>query len=194
MAAPMSPPQRIILTGFMGAGKSAVGLHLAQTLGRPFVDLDDEIVRAEGKSVAEIFDSVGETQFREIEHRALRKALLQDRMVLALGGGTLELEGNREVLFADPENVVIYLKAPLEVLIHRCEEQRRQQSDTPRRPVLENRSELTGRFLRRKLLYESAHWTISTENCEAHEVARKIADRWKQGTAPSKHAEVKGRA
>lgn len=194
MAIPISPPERIILTGFMGAGKSSVGQYLARMLDRPFVDLDDEIVRVEGKSIAEIFDSAGEAQFRHIEHRVLGKILRRQHMVLALGGGTLELPRNRKILFADPENLMIYLEAPLEVLVRRCEEQLRRQSDAPKRPVLEDRSELTNRFLRRKLLYESAHWTVSTESCGTEEVARKIADRWQPSPAAMDRSEMTGRA
>jgi shikimate kinase/3-dehydroquinate synthase len=77
----------VVLVGFMGSGKSTVGPHLAQQLGRPFVDLDDAIEADAGRSVAEIFSSEGEAGFRERESRCLQRALERDGLVVAVGGG-----------------------------------------------------------------------------------------------------------
>jgi shikimate kinase len=166
----------------MGAGKSTVGMRLAQELGWAFVDLDEEIVRAERKNIAEIFETAGEASFRQLEHLALADALRRSGMVLALGGGAVETEANRQLLTGDPETLLLYLEAPLDVLLDRCEQQYRFQSEAVRRPILERRSELTGRFLRRKPLYESAHWTIETAECDPDEIVRIILTRWKERT------------
>ena len=65
----------MVLTGFMGAGKSTIGPRLAQSLGWTFIDLDEEIVRAQQKSIAQIFDSIGEARFRDLEKNALDNIL-----------------------------------------------------------------------------------------------------------------------
>ncbi len=166
----------------MGAGKSTVGVRLARELGWTFVDLDEEIVRAEQKTIAAIFETLGESSFRDLEHHALADALKRSGVVLALGGGAIETVVNRQLLADDPETLLLYLEAPLDVLIDRCEQQLRLQSATARRPVLEQRTELTGRFLRRKPLYESAHWTIETTEFNPDEIVRVILTRWKEST------------
>lgn len=167
-------PERIVLTGFMGAGKSTTGLRLADELGWRFVDLDEEIVRAEKKSIAEIFDSGGESVFRALEHDALKSTLRHSNIVLALGGGALETAANRALLTEEVSTLLVYLEAPLNILMDRCEQQYRSQSESPRRPVLERQSELSERFLRRQPLYASARWTIETSEQNPEEVARTI--------------------
>lgn len=180
MIRPADLPERIVLTGFMGAGKSTVGPRLAGKLGWTFVDLDDEIVRAERKSIAAIFETSGESEFRRLEHRALVKALERTGMVLALGGGAVEAAANRQLLATDRRAWLLYLEAPLEVLVARCGEQRQAIPEAARRPVLEKAAELTERFLRRKPLYESAHWTVPTAERDPDEIVRLILDQWKR--------------
>src|SRR4051794_27480977 len=83
-------PNLIVLTGFMGSGKSSVGRALAMLLGWPFLDLDSEIERREKRRIRHIFRDHGEVHFREKEGHALR-AVLADAprpLVLATGGGT----------------------------------------------------------------------------------------------------------
>lgn len=172
--------RRIVLTGFMGAGKSTVGPRLARELGWIFIDLDDEIVREEQRSIADIFLDSGEAYFREAEHRALIAALQRKNIVLALGGGAVESAANRQKLEENPEILSIYLEAPLETLIARCEWQHRSDANAPRRPVLERRAELTERFLRRKPLYETAHWTVATQDLNSEAIVLAILTRWRE--------------
>jgi shikimate kinase len=171
-------PKRIVLTGFMGAGKSALGPLVAQHLGWKFLDLDDEIVRAEQKSIAEIFDSGGEAHFRELEQRTLVNALKLERVVLALGGGTLETEANRQLLQKDQGTLLLYLAAPLEVLIARCEQQQMERKAV-RRPILEKGAELMERFQRRRPLYELADWTLETTGQTLNQLVECFLARWK---------------
>ena len=171
-------PLRIVLTGFMGAGKSSVGALLAQKLGWKFVDLDEEIVRAEQRSIAAIFESQGEAAFRELEQLALARALAQSRTVLALGGGAMENAANLPLLTEEPDTLLLYLQAPLEVLVSRCELQQRTQPQAALRPVLANRAELQERFLRRAPLYQSAHWTVDTSGRSPDEIVQTILMQW----------------
>jgi shikimate kinase len=176
----------------MGAGKSTLGPRLAQQLGWTFVDLDDEIVRAEQKSIAQIFDSIGEARFRELEQNALANALRLERVVLALGGGAIETAANRQLIREDEETLLLYLEAPLDVLIARCEQQQLERSAV-RRPVLEKRAELMQRFHRRQPLYQLADWTIATAGQTLDElviavVARWNAAPWNQGSEGQKRA------
>ena len=80
---------RIVLVGFMGSGKSTVGRLLADRLGVPFADADDEIERAAGRTIPAIFAADGEAAFRELEAAAIERLLDGDAGVLALGGGAL---------------------------------------------------------------------------------------------------------
>jgi shikimate kinase len=155
---------RIVLTGFMGSGKTTVGAALAARLGWTFVDLDREIERREAisgapRSVPEIFAQSGEAHFRRLESTALASLLGQHRLVLALGGGAPESLGNRLLLEQTPRTAVVYLSAPLETLLGRCA------SDAAlpnaiHRPVL---AQADARFLIRHPLYARlAHHTILT--------------------------------
>ncbi len=164
----------------MGAGKSTVGLRLARELAWTFVDLDEEIVRAEQKSIADIFEAMGEPGFRELEHLTLAAALEHHNTVLALGGGAVETTANRQLLSGNSETLLVYLEAPLAELISRCELQYESGFAAARRPILERKSELAERFLRRQPLYKAAHWTIETAERDPDEIVRVILARWKK--------------
>lgn len=173
-------PRRLVFTGFMGAGKSTVGLQVAEALGWPFIDLDEEIVLAQGASIASLFDTLGEPAFRELESAALASALRRDNAVLALGGGALESQSNRALLSEDPATILVYLEAPLELLFSRCEQQSLSQAGAAHRPVLDDRTSATERFLRRKPFYQTAGWRIDTSGRSASEVTAAILERWEQ--------------
>lgn len=92
--------RNIVVTGFMGTGKTTVGKTVAELLGRPFVDTDDKIVEQAGKSIADIFAQDGEGVFRYIERRVCRFYAGQRGLVIATGGGMLVDEGNLKVMTA----------------------------------------------------------------------------------------------
>ena len=100
----------IVLVGFMGAGKTTVGRLLAEALGVPFVDADDAIVAAEGRSIADIFATDGEAGFRGVEAARIAELLDGDEVVLALGGGAL---GTPAVRDAVAGHRVVLLDVPL---------------------------------------------------------------------------------
>ena len=88
----------VFLTGFMGTGKTAVGRALADRLGRPFVDLDEEIERSAGMRASEIFARFGEADFRARERHALEAASARERVVVATGGGIVIDPRNRRAM------------------------------------------------------------------------------------------------
>jgi len=89
----------IVLTGFMGTGKTAVGRALAAVLGRDFVDTDDAIVDVHG-SIAEIFATIGEEGFRALEQQVAKELAARSDLVIATGGGMLTRDDTRAVLAA----------------------------------------------------------------------------------------------
>ena len=111
-----SPPN-IILTGFMGTGKTAVGREVAARLGRPFVDLDDLIVQRAGKAIPEIFAQDGEPAFRALEAAICGEMAAPAGLVIATGGGAVVNPANREALAAG--GTVICLEADLETILQR---------------------------------------------------------------------------
>ncbi len=174
---PVMPPERVALVGFMGAGKTTVGRELARQLGWRFVDVDDAVVEAAGRSIAQIFAADGESHFRRLENEALQACLAETQTVLGLGGGAVELPHNLELLAASSRTLTVYLYAPLETLCARCE-QAATQPDAPRRPVFEDRAALSGRYRRRLPLYQAAaHAAISAEDSPAA-VAAQILKFW----------------
>jgi len=106
----------IYLTGFMGSGKSEVGRLLAHELGWSFVDLDAEIEASEGVSIAEIFDTRGEEEFRKIERETLQRHVREIErgkpVVIAMGGGAYVPEATRHMLH--DRGVAIWLDCPFE--------------------------------------------------------------------------------
>ena len=82
-----TPKKSVILVGLMGAGKSCIGELLAKRLRLPFVDADEEIEKAAGCSIAEIFDTYGENEFRSGESRVIKRLLMQPVQIIAAGGG-----------------------------------------------------------------------------------------------------------
>jgi shikimate kinase len=92
------PDRPLILTGFMGSGKSSVGRVLAERLACPFVDLDAEIVAAAGRSINDIFAHDGEQGFRSMESFCLERVLGGGRSVIATGGGVVMADHNRSCM------------------------------------------------------------------------------------------------
>ena len=107
----------IVLVGLMGCGKSSVGRRLAARLELPFVDADDEIERAAGKSIPDIFAEHGEAHFRDGERKVIQRLLTQGPRVMATGGGAYMNDETRANIARD--GISIWLKAELAVLMRR---------------------------------------------------------------------------
>jgi shikimate kinase len=157
---------RIVLTGFMGSGKTTSGGLLAERLGWRFLDLDREIERREGRTVAAIFAEDGESCFRRLETASLASLLGERKIVLALGGGTPEELGNRLLLEQTPRTVIVHLAAPLSVMVERC------RKDATPRPLLEEAAAL---FRHRQHVYERiASHTVETAEIDAEQASAAI--------------------
>ena len=120
----MLPPQKIVLVGPMGAGKSTIGRLLAKQLQLPFKDSDTVIEARSGADIPWIFDVEGEEGFRQREMAVLRELLKEPSLVLATGGGIVLKDENRRLLKEFAE-VVIYLSADVRHLIRRIEKDKK---------------------------------------------------------------------
>ena len=107
----------LIMIGLMGCGKSSIGRRLARRLELPFVDGDDEIEAAAGKTIAEIFDDHGEADFREGERKVIARLLSGGPQVLATGGGAYMNEETRDNIAK--AGLSVWLKADLPILMQR---------------------------------------------------------------------------
>lgn len=107
----------IVMVGMMGAGKSAVGRTLAQTIGVPFLDSDHEIERAAAMTIAEVFERDGEAFFRARETEVLKRLLAGGPAVISTGGGAFLAGENRAAISA--AGVSVWLRADLEILWER---------------------------------------------------------------------------
>ena len=166
--------QHIVLTGFMGAGKTSVGRLLARALGWDFLDLDHHLEARAGTSIPSLFATHGEPHFRRLESSALANALARPRTVLALGGGTPEQTTNRLLLEQTPGTLVIFLDAPFPVLFDRCMLQAVASPDHLR-PVLSSPAEAEARFQKRQPLYRRlARITLPTESLSTAEAVEAL--------------------
>lgn len=119
----------LVLVGMMGVGKSTVGRRLANTLGLPFTDADEEIVEAANMSVAEIFDQFGEDYFRDGERRVIARLMEESSAgcVLATGGGAFLQDETRDLILQ--QGIAIWLDAAVDTLVERVKR-------NDRRPLL----------------------------------------------------------
>jgi shikimate kinase len=149
----------IYLVGFMGCGKSTIGRLLADELGWPFADLDEDIESERRISISEIFEQSGEAEFRKMESEALGrrvKAIETGRpLVLALGGGAFTQPGNVALLRAN--GITIWLDCPLEVV------QRRVARST-HRPLASDPDAFAALFHKRIAAYAKAEYCIAVDD------------------------------
>ncbi|MCL6430279.1 MAG: 3-dehydroquinate synthase [Anaerolineae bacterium] len=155
----------IVLTGFMGTGKTAVGRALAEALGRPFVDMDAVLEERLGMTISACFASAGETAFREAEAALARELAPQRGLVIATGGGALVPEANRKA-FLEHATVVLLECAPEEIL--------RRLEGTSDRPLLAGADprEAVERLLEsRRAAYEAIPLRLDVTHLSIPEVA-----------------------
>lgn len=159
---------RIVITGFMGAGKSTVGALLAARLGWQFVDIDTAIEAVHGASIAALFQQHGEPWFRQVEHATILDFLGIDHLVLALGGGAIEDQRTRDLLLASKGTRLVHLEASLDTVLERCS------GTEATRPVLRDRANLEGRYTRRLPLYRQAHLNLPVDKIDPETVTEML--------------------
>ncbi len=161
----------VYLVGMPGAGKSVVGRALAGRLGVPFVDLDTEIERREGKPVPEIFSDVGEAGFRGMEAAVLTHASTQDPSVVACGGGIVLEPANRITL--RNTGTTVYLDVPLALLKERV-------PPGTDRPLIHAEGDLERILAAREPLYREFAGRVVDASGTPDEVAEAIVEelRW----------------
>jgi len=141
----------IVITGFMGCGKSRVARALAQNLNVSFVDLDESITTRTGKTPAQLITEDGEPAFRRIETDTLREVLKSSEAgVIALGGGAWIEAANRE-LINEYDCSSVWLDVPFEVCWNRIE------TGAEDRPLGRTRAQAAALYERRKPAYELAN-------------------------------------
>jgi shikimate kinase len=163
-----APPRRIVLTGFMGSGKSTVGPLVAARLGWSFLDVDDVIEAEAGAAIAELFARHGEAAFRDREHSTIARLAASDSLVLALGGGAIEHPVTRTLLLTTPGTILIHLEVELATTLARC------RGTEHTRPILADQANLASRYLRRLPLYRTAHISIPVDALTPQEAMEAI--------------------
>jgi shikimate kinase len=140
-------PERVVLVGFMGSGKSTVGRVLAQQLGWGFVDMDERIEERTGRRIAEIFREQGEPAFRREELAVARELQSAAKRVIATGGGAFAEDATREALRTGAYTV--WLAADFEALARRV-------PTDGSRPLAADREIMRGLLVQREASYRSA--------------------------------------
>jgi shikimate kinase len=159
------PLRLIVLTGFMGSGKTTVGPLVAARLGWRFVDVDDVIEAETGSAIADFFSRHGEAAFRKREQETIARLAAGEALVLALGGGAIEDAATRSMLLAQEGTLVVHLEVQLATTLARCA------GSEGTRPVLADRANLEARYRRRLPLYRTAHASIAVDALTPEEVA-----------------------
>ena len=168
----MAEKRNIFLVGPMGAGKSTIGRHLAKMLSLEFYDSDQEIESRSGADIAWIFDIEGEDGFRKRESKIIYDLTEKHGIVLATGGGTVEMQDVRNRLSA--RGIVVYLETSLEKQIMRTQRDKKRpllQNDQPE----ETLKELS--VVREPFYLEIADFIVKTDEQSAKSIASQIIEK-----------------
>jgi len=160
--------KNIIITGFMGTGKSVVAKELARKLKMEYIDTDQTIEKRQGLSISDIFARYGEKYFREQENKLVKELSKKENMVIATGGGTLLSSDNTRIL--SQKGKIICLYADSQTIYNRVKRKNN-------RPLLngENILDNINHLMKeRKKIYDNIKWKIDTTNFTTQEVVDKI--------------------
>lgn len=159
----------LYLVGFMGSGKSEVGRLLADELGWSFADIDEDIEKAQGVPITEIFDTRGEQEFRDMEKDAVRQRIKDIErgrpMVMALGGGAFVDPENRKLL--EERGVTIWLDCPFPRICERLNGQ-------TNRPLARDPEKFKQLFDDRQEAYSQAEHRIEADTDDPAAVVERI--------------------
>ncbi len=159
---------RVFLTGFMGVGKSTVGGALAERLEVPFVDLDAEIERRTGSTIAEIFAEGGEERFRSLEREALESCGERSRCVVATGGGTPVDARNRG--WMAERGRIVWIDLPFEEICRRL-------AGSTNRPLFRDPALAASLFEERLPAYRDHDLRVAADGRSAAEIVQEILER-----------------
>lgn len=165
--------KNIVLAGFMGTGKSAVGMELSRLLNMKLIDVDTEIERSQKMTINEIFKQFGEPRFREIETEMIKQISQNNNIIISTGGGAILRQENVDALRKN--GTIICLTATPETILKRT-------SNNSDRPLLqvENPLERIKELLNfRRPFYEKADIMIDTEGKTPLQIAEGIIERMK---------------
>lgn len=161
----------IVLVGMMGAGKTRLGKMLSESLGYRFVDSDEEIERAAGLSIAEIFEKYGEPYFRDGERRVVKRLIEDDIQVIATGGGAiLNPDTAREIW---ERTLSIWVKADIQTILERT-------SRNDKRPLLKqgNPEDVLKKLSEARYpIYQNAHLAVESRNVPGEEMLDEAIDK-----------------
>ena len=160
----------IVLVGMMGAGKTTVGRRLAAKLGRHFVDSDEEVEKAAGMTIEDIFATHGEADFRAGEVRVIARLLKDRDLVLGTGGGAFMNADTRALV--KTAAVSVWIKADFELLFQRV--QRR--SNRPLLKTANPRQTLQDLIDKRYPIYAEADVTVVSQDVPQDQVATEVID------------------
>jgi shikimate kinase len=163
--------KNIVLTGFMGAGKTAVGKELARLLDMRLIDLDSEIEKAEQTTIKAIFRQSGEKKFREIETEMIKKVANNEHIIISTGGGAIMKQENIDLL--KKTGTIICLMATPETILQRT----RNNSDRPLLQVADPLARINELLNLRKPFYEKADIIINTEDKTPIRIAKEIVEK-----------------
>lgn len=179
----MNSSHHIIITGFMGSGKTTVARALADILGRELLDLDQVIAEQEGRSAKEIIEQDGEPSFREIETRTLGEVLKNSLPgVVALGGGAWTLERNRQ-LIDEGDGITVWLDAPFDLCWERI------LASGGERPLARDEGQTRMLYAERRPLYALAQLCVLIDDKASGDIATEIAQALKTQSPRRQDAE-----
>ena len=170
----MKEARNIVLTGFMGTGKTSVGKTLAEWVTFEFSDMDAIIEKEEGKTVPEIFAEKGEAYFRQKESEVAQRLARGNKQVIATGGGTVKDPKNMEAL--KEAGIIVCLTASVDTILQRT-------AAEGERPLLDasgddRRAAIEKLLAEREALYKEADYTINTDGKTPDDVAGEIFSRF----------------
>lgn len=160
----------IVLIGMMGAGKTTVGRRLAARLGRHFVDSDEEVEKAAGMSIEDIFAAHGEADFRAGEVKVIARLLKESGIVLGTGGGAFMNAETRALI--KQSAVSVWIKADFELLFQRVS----RRSNRPLLKTANPRETLRKLIDARYPTYAEADITITSRDVPQDQVASEVID------------------
>lgn len=170
-------PHNIFLVGYRCTGKTTVGRLLAERLGWSFADVDDRIEAVAGRTIAEIFATGGEGEFRDREAASLVELCERSRCVIATGGGAVLREANRRVLKAN--GFVAWLTATPETLWQRLEADPTTAARRPNLTATGGQDEVRALVAARENLYrEVADFAVASDTLSPEAVADAIFTAW----------------